>query len=283
MLTKYHITLSTILMVAAMLILAATLGNALIVYARHAVMAVSFPYPLDYGEGPVLDQVLRLTHGETIYRTTISTPPYTVTTYPPLYLLLQVPFARFAGLALWYGRVISIMSLVLAAIFLGLTLFQLSGDRLAAAIGGLLMFAIPYFFSQSVLDRVDMLALALSWGGLYTLVRWPDRHRGLTVAGLLFSAAIFTQQTYFLVAPVTAIAWLLQTRRARRAVELLAVTGVTCGILYIGMNTLTGGGFAYNLLTLKTNPWSYPLVAGKLIEIDKYLLYGLDCAGLLHR
>ncbi len=254
-------------MVVALVILAAILGNAVIVYARHAVMAVNFPYPLDYGEGPVLDQVLRLAHGEAIYRTTITTPPYTVTTYPPLFLLIQVPFVRSAGLALWYGRIISIVSLILAAVFLGLTLFQLSGDVLAAATGSLLMFAIPYFVNISVLDRVDTFALALSWGGLYTLVRWPDRRRGLIMAGLLFSAAIFTQQTFLLVAPVTALAWLLQTRRVHRAVELLAVTSVTCAFLYIGMNVLTGGGFAYNLLTLQTNPWSYPLVAGKLIEI----------------
>lgn len=265
--TRLYITLSTILMVVAMLVLAVNLGNALIVYARHAVMAVSFPYPLDYGEGPVLDQVLHLAHGEAIYRTTISTPPYTVTTYPPLFLLLQVPFARVAGLALWYGRVISIVSLVLAAVFLGLTLFHLSRDPLAAAISSLLMFAIPYYVNLSVLDRVDTLALALSWGGLSILVRWPDRHWGLTMAGLFFSAAVFTQQTYLLVAPVAAIAWLLQTQRTRRAVELLAVTIIACAFLYVGMNTMTGGGFAYNLMTLTTNPWSYPLVAGKLIEI----------------
>lgn len=265
--TRSNIPISTILMVVALLILAATLGNSIIVYARHAVMAVRFPYPLDYGEGPVLDQVLRLAHGETIYRTTISTPPYTVTTYPPLYLLLQVPFVRFAGMALWYGRIISIVSMILAAVFLGLTIFQLSGDVLAAVIGGLLMFAIPYFFDLSVLDQVDTLALALSWGGLYTLVRQPDRHWGVIIAGLLFSAAVFTKQTYILAAPVTALAWLLQTRRVRRAIELLAVTGATCVILYVGMNILTSGGFAYNLLSLPTNPWSFPLVAGKLIEI----------------
>jgi hypothetical protein len=267
MLSRLRSHIATILMYAAILILAVNLGLALWVYARHAVMAVNFPYPLDYGEGPVLDQVLHLAHGEAIYRSTISTPPYTVTNYPPLYLLLQEPLARSFGLALWYGRVISIVSLVLAAVFLGLTIFELSRDPLAAATGSLLLFAIPYFVNISVLDRVDTLALALSWAGLYTLVRWPDRRMGIVAVGLLFSASIFTQQTYLLVAPMTALTWLLQTRRVRPAVELLAVTGVTCVALFVGMNALTRGGFALNLLTYTTNPWSYSEVAGKLIEI----------------
>jgi hypothetical protein len=41
---------------------------ALFEYVRLAIAAVAFPFPLDYSEGPILDQVLRLARFENIYR-----------------------------------------------------------------------------------------------------------------------------------------------------------------------------------------------------------------------
>ena len=209
MISKLRLNFSTIVLTIAILFLVVHLGNALFLYARHAVAAVGFPYPLDYGEGPILDQVLRLSKGETIYRSSFDVPPYTVTLTPPLYMLLQSPLVQVFGLSPGYGRALSILSLLIAAMFLGLTLFQLTRDHLASIIGGLLLFSVPYFFNWSVLDQVDSLALALSWAGLFSIIRWPDRWRGLTLAVLLFTGAIYTQQTYMLVAPATALAWLI--------------------------------------------------------------------------
>jgi hypothetical protein len=45
--------------------------------------ALNFGYTLDYGEGPLLDQAVRLSNGEGIYPPDISTPPYTIANYPP--------------------------------------------------------------------------------------------------------------------------------------------------------------------------------------------------------
>lgn len=268
MMTKLRSNPSTVALIVAILILAINLGNALWVYGRNAVMSLNFPYPLDYGEGAVLDQTLRLASGEAIYRSSVASPPYTITNDPPLYMLLQVPFVRIFGPAFWYGRALSILSLFLAAIFLGLTVFQLSGDRMASVIGGLLLFTIPYFLNLSVLDRVDTLGLALSWGGLYIIVRWPDRGWGLVGAGLLFTAAIFTQRTYILAAPATALIWLFRSRRIRQAVGLLVGTGGACLILFLGINALTRGGFFFNIITANINTWNFQIILAKLIEIS---------------
>ena len=276
MISKLRLNFSTIVLTIAILFLVVHLGNALFLYARHAVAAVGFPYPLDYGEGPILDQVLRLSKGETIYRSSFDVPPYTVTLTPPLYMLLQSPLVQIFGLSPGYGRAISILSLLIAAMFLGLTLFQLTRDHLASIIGGLLLFSVPYFFNWSVLDQVDSLALALSWAGLFSIVRWPDRWRGLTLAVLLFTGAIYTQQTYVLVAPATALAWLIQTRRLRQAIALLLTTVSLCLLLFLGINIFTGGGFAFNLSAFNViNPWLYPQVAGRLIEftIHAFILF----------
>jgi hypothetical protein len=69
--------------------------------------------------------------------------------------------------------------------------------------GGLTFLAVPFVVHWSSLDRVDMLGLALSWGGLYALVRRPDR-RGVILAALLLVAAVYTRQTYALAAPLAA-------------------------------------------------------------------------------
>src|SRR5512134_2192992 len=100
---QWMLTLSGIILSLALLLLAARLGIGLFEYARLAGAALDFPFPLDYGEGPMLDQTLRLAQFENIYRDSFASPPYTVSNYPPLFQLIQVPFARIVGPAFWYG------------------------------------------------------------------------------------------------------------------------------------------------------------------------------------
>ena len=125
-------TLPWIVFILALLLLLARLGISLFEYARLAGAALAFPFPLDYSEGPILDQTLRLAQFETIYRNSFASPPYTVSNYPPLFQLIQVPFVSFVGPALWYGRLISILSAVIAAGLIGLILNTLTGDWIAA-------------------------------------------------------------------------------------------------------------------------------------------------------
>src|SRR5215211_4290866 len=62
-------------------------GLAVLLFLRHGWQALSFPYPLNYGEGPLLDQSVRLAAFENIYRTNLSAPPYVIANYPPLFML----------------------------------------------------------------------------------------------------------------------------------------------------------------------------------------------------
>ncbi|MBA2713755.1 MAG: hypothetical protein H0U55_09425, partial [Rubrobacteraceae bacterium] len=54
-------------------------GLTLLLFLRHGWDALAFPYPLNYGEGPLLDQTVRLAQFQNIYRTDLSAPPYVVT------------------------------------------------------------------------------------------------------------------------------------------------------------------------------------------------------------
>ena len=268
-------TLSSIILGLALLLLVARLGIALFEYARIARTALTFPLPLDYGEGPLLDQTLRLASFENIYRNSFASPPYTVSNYPPLFQLIQVPLARMLGPAFWYGRLISILSAVSAAVLIGLILNKLTRDRIASAIGGLTLLSFPYLLQGSILNRGDALAIALSLGGLYVTVRWPSHRQGPWVAGLLFTAAALTNPRYALAAPLTALVWLWHLEHRRQAFRLAAIGTGSCLGLFLCLNLITQGGFYLNTVLANLISFSWQKVIGSWINLYLYAGYAV--------
>jgi 4-amino-4-deoxy-L-arabinose transferase-like glycosyltransferase len=118
---------------------------------------------------------MRLAAGQNIYRPDISSPPYTISNYPPLYVLSLVPSVWLFGPNFWAGRAISMLCALASGTFLALIIYAHTRDRIAAVTTGMLFLAIPYVVHWSPLLRIDMLALACSTGGLYLLARWPTR------------------------------------------------------------------------------------------------------------
>ena len=273
------LSLPWIIFILTLLLLVARLGIALFEYARLAGAVLAFPFPLDYGEGPILDQTLRLADFETIYRDSFASPPYTVSNYPPLFQLIQVPLAWIVGPAFWYGRLISILSAVSAAGLIGLILHKLTRDRIAAAIGGLTLLAFPYILQGSVLNRVDALALALSLGGLYATVRWPGHRHGSWVAGLLFTATSFVNSRYALTAPLTAVIWLWHLEHRRQALRLAAIVTGSCVVLFLSLNLITQGGFYLNTVQANWISFSWDAVTGHVLNL--YLNAGFLVIGCL--
>ena len=273
------LALPGIILSLALFLLVARLGTSLFEYARLARAALAFPFPLDYGEGPMLDQTLRLVHFENIYRNSFDSPPYTVSNYPPVFQLIQAPLARMFGPAFWYGRLISILSAVSAAGLFSLILNKLTGDRIAAALGGLTLLAFPYLLQGSVLNRVDALALALSLGGLYATVRWPSHPQGPWIAGLLFTATVFTNPRYVLAAPLTAFVWLWHMEHSRQAFRLAAIVTGSCLGLFLSLNLITQGGFYLNTVLANLTSFSWYTVIGYWLNL--YLNAGYLVIGCL--
>jgi hypothetical protein len=241
-------------------ILLIALGRSLLLFLDYQRIVIAFPYNLDYGEGPILDQVMRLARFENIYRQDLTQPPYTIGNYPPVYQLLQIPFAWLFGPAFWYGRLINLISLVAAAVFIFLILHTVTQDWLAAAVGGLLLLANPYILHWSGFVRVDSLALGVSWAGLYCLVRWPDQRKGLVWGAIFLTAAIFTRQSYGLAAPLAGFVWLLARQPRRRAFELAVWTGGFSLTFFVICNLLSNGGFSFNIITANVNPFFWETV-----------------------
>ena len=213
------------------------LSLAAVIFIVRGAMAIPHRYPLDYGEAPLVDQAMRLAAGQNIYRPDLASPPYTISNYPPLFMLFLVPFVKLFGPNFQAGRVISLLSTLASAVFLGQIVYTLTKDRMAAIVTSMLFGAVPYVVGWSPLLRVDMLALAFSTAGMYVVVRWTSTRRGFVIGGLLLVAAIYTRQSFALAAPLGTFVWQWMQNK-RRAIGFAAwIGGVSLALFFI-LNTL---------------------------------------------
>ena len=290
--------LPQILMVLVAAALLVVIGRSVWLFLDYNRQLIAFPFNVDYGEGPVLDQVMRLTRGETIYPRDISTPPYIIGNYPPMYHLVQLPFALIFGPAFWYGRVINLISLLAAAFFIGATLYEINKDLLSAVIGGALLLTFPYILHWSGFVRVDSLALGLSWAAIYTVVRGGGKRRSIILTAILLSAAIYTRQSYGLAAPFASFMVLLsqkpedipedRTGFVRRvfsriswkpALQLTLWTAAISLVVFGLLNLITGGGFFFNIITANVNPFFWNTVRNYQEQIAQHMLtFIVGCA-----
>ncbi len=256
-------------------------GVALIVCLAYQLLAVPHPYSLDYGEAPLVDHAMHLASGENIYRTDLSTPPYTISNYPPLYIALLAIGVKLFGAAgsFYFGRIISVLCMWSASIFLMLIVYGPARDRVAALSAGLVFLAFPFVVFWSPLLRIDMLALALSLGGLCLLIWSPGSSRGLIGVALLLVAAIYTRQSYGLAAPLAAFVWLV-VRDWRQALRLALLVGGVGALLFLILNILTKGGFSLNIVTANVNEFKMDLLKYNWDQLRKAALIPIWIAGV---
>jgi len=249
------------------------LGRAAWMFGVYDWKTVTFPFPVDYGEGPILDQVMRLARFQNIYGTNLTHLPFTISNYPPMYLAAQVPFAWIAGAAYWYGRGLSALSVIATAVFITLIIQTISKDWLAGILGGLVLFSIPYILHWSPFCRVDAFALGLSMAALFVVVRWPQQFKGLLWSSILLTAAIFTRQSYALAAPLAAFIWLLSIKPRRRAFLYAGLVGGLCLALFLLLNLATRGGFYFNIITANVNEFHWNTVSDYAKAIWDHMPY----------
>jgi len=72
---------------------------ALVLWA--AVKIISFPFGVNYGEAPLMDQARRIASGEELYKADIDQPPYVITNYPPLYIATVSAFNSIVKLPIF--------------------------------------------------------------------------------------------------------------------------------------------------------------------------------------
>jgi hypothetical protein len=239
-----------------------------IVFIIHGIMVVAFNHPLDYGEGPLLNQALRVTRGQALYPAEISEAPFLISNYPPVYILVNAFFASIFSPSLWHGRLISLLSTMGVAILLGLIVQHLSGkpSLLPGFIAGGTFLAIPYVVGWSALFRIDMLALFFSIAGLTIILKDYEKNTYLALAVGSFVLAAFTRQTMGLAGPLAALIWIWLGNK-KQAIKFVLGYAISGLVIFGVLNIITQGGFFFHIVTANVNPFRWETVAHHAREI----------------
>lgn len=242
----------------------------------YALPAVRYPFELDYGEGIVWQQAM-LIPGARMYGD-ITRFPFIVFHYPPFYHLL-LRGAAVSGLnVLATGRAISLLSSfgigVLAAALAFRAVREEAGRTASltgAAVAGLAVFCFWPVDLWSPLLRVDMLAIALSFLGVWCAVRSVVRPWLLYLALILFVLAVYTKQTC-VAAPLATVPVMLLVapRRTLKASCLGLLLGVAALLL---LTWQTDGGFLRHILLYNLNRYNLRVAARVVREQQSYLTF----------
>ena len=225
-----------------------------------ALLAIQFPFGIDYAEGVVWQQALQVP-GPNAY--SIGTAlPFTVFNYPPLYYLLVHAVASHTLDLLVAGRTVSTLSTGVFAGLAGLIVFQAASVRTplrlrwaCAALTTLLVLCIPNIRAFGFLMRVDMLANAL--GLLALLIAFTGRPGLLRTSAALIVAtlAVFTKQTEFAAGlTVAAVGLRFQPRSTLVAGLLVGGAGLT---MVAVLQHITHGGFLRHLVIYNINRYDW--------------------------
>jgi len=215
-----------------------------IIFLVHSWGCITFPYQLDYGEGPILQIALRVAAGKELYPD-LTGYPYVIASYMPGYYLLSALAARITGPSFAGGRFISFLGAITIALCVGMVVWERTRHRFASFAAGALILAIPHFLVWSTLMRVDIPALAFGVAGFCLFTR------GRITAGIvLFALAVFTRRTA--VAPMAAaLLWLAWRSGWRAALKAAVVQALVIAVL-VGAALLVTRGGLYRQLSWHT-------------------------------
>ncbi len=304
---------------ASMVALLLLIAGYLLYFITHIWHMLNYPYPLDYGEGPLLAQIHRLRSGETLWHLygDPTLPPYAIINYPPFAMLLTAISSHIIGNVLLAGRIISLLATLGCVVALAwLTASVQSAARtlhthrptwLVRGIP-LLFLTIPIAREWAVLLRVDMLGVCLGLWGLVALRRAvapplphtlaPDRYQyraWAALAGILFALTLWTKPS-LIAAPAAGCSWLLLAATIGNRWPLIfpppasryrQVAAVMLTVLTIALIVPAGllewasaGWFRFHVITANANRWEAELAWQFWIE-QLRLRWALALAALL--
>jgi hypothetical protein len=120
------------------------------------------PFSLNY-EGPILWACAQLADFHNIYgQSSLTTPPFVVTIYPPLYLAMGAVAIKLFGITYAPLRALSMIAAVLAAVFMYRLMRQLGAGLASAMTACIFFFSFTVALTMSMEARTDMVALAFS-------------------------------------------------------------------------------------------------------------------------
>ncbi|MBX7080094.1 MAG: hypothetical protein K1X88_12940 [Nannocystaceae bacterium] len=157
-------------------------------------LRVGFPLELEWMEGGILHQALRLQRGESLYPP--PGPDFVPFLYTPLYAIVVGALGLVFPLDYALGRVVSILAVVAIAAAI-VRAVRREGKPRTHQIAAVGLFASGYVFGFRWLDlaRPDTMFLALVvWALVLLRESWGDARKA-ALAGVLMALAFWTKQT----------------------------------------------------------------------------------------
>lgn len=226
-------------------------------YLFTAVLALRYPFGIDYGEGIVWHQMHMIMAGKG-YGPIVGFPAIAFP-YPPFYYVVSSALAGATGWdELASGRLLSVVSALVTVAFIGAIASRLIRPetdpairRTCIVLAALLALATRPILEWSIMMRVDMLFVALSFAGVFCGLLALTRPKLIHVAALFFVAAIFTKQIA-IAAPVAVFGTLLVVRPRTALAGIL--TGIVASLATLAVTErLTDGEFLRNILFYTIN------------------------------
>ncbi len=223
---------------------------------------VTSPRDLTIPEGSIVYSIRALAHGHPLYRD-FRRPPYATAPYTPFYYsciaLLCKTFTKDINFIYICAR-----SVTFACTVASLILVTCLSRRVAP--GGAYPGLLGLFTALTVADlrpwgftcRVDVMAVALSLGGLKAALSGPNARR-LLLAAAFFIAALFTKQSS-VAAPLAIALALAHEGRRKHAIVFLLGIALASATSFAALDFWTGGRFGANVLAANLAPiiWWQP-------------------------
>ncbi len=234
-----------------------------VLFAWNSILTIRFPYGIDYGEAPLMDQVVRIERRETLYKANLAEPPYVIANYPPVYPAWVAVMNSLLKIPLFLaGRITAVFFSIVSGVLVGLFSYRLTRDKWIGVLSSALFLGMPFVVFWSSLARVDTMALAFGLLGLYILYLHKDKPMWMALAGVCFLVSIFTRQTYILAAPLAGFIWLWNCNRWRAMIFILLLFAAGLMMFEI-INVASGGGFYANIVTANINRYNLAAALSK--------------------
>jgi hypothetical protein len=194
---------------------------------------VYYPFGWDDDEGAVWWEIAHVTNLRALYHP-LQEYPYFVVPYPPFYHLVAWGAAKIVGNFLVGGRLVCVLSALGISLVFGLLVFQVTPERISARVraSGALLSALLCFRLDSLSNYipemgVDLLAVFLTFLGVFLFVRFTSKAGWTYGAFALFVLGVFTKQT-MVAAPLACLiaSALLSLKKAIRLLTFAATLGL---------------------------------------------------------
>ena len=256
----------------AIWLIGASLSLYLAGFVLHLAATISFPYPIHFEDGPLLNAAINLAQGKNIYVAN-SSPPYISAIYTPLHYLVFVPIVALFGPNLAAIKLFCLLNTLLLALLIYHWVAWRTASREGAVIAAVALFTFFPVANWAAVAKADTLAVLFSIAGAYIVDRYHPR--GLWLSALLLALAFFTKQTQVAAASAVCLYLLLYTPKL--AIRYGILFGALVSIPFFTIDLLTNHGLFLHTIeyNLSQHQWLWrgkQILRTFLISYSGYLL-----------